>query len=305
MGGQASKLREDLESTQRQLTEEKTRADGLQAGIAELRGQLSAKEGTLLQRERELATSARECARRLDAKEEERIKAIKQREVCEELRRSDALLVKSITTAMLARPKLDAALPDTAAAARASFAAEGETQLRTALNQTVARLGAAEASRAALLHATRSAQRSELCQTLWLLNQCDASLTLRSSNLMVLGGLRMPRPHTDGQSASGLSGGVGVLRRFGAESGTAGRWAALGGSLLWDARERELAALRFAVCAEPASNQRVCVGVDHTGSLTGSLKSHWDVYTLNATGAFDLNRRGGNRVGIELSYDLD
>lgn len=302
MGGQASKLREDLEATQRDLSFERTRAKGLQSDADVLRQEVAAQESQLLQRERELADAARECVRRLDLKEEELIKAVKQTEILEELRVSDALLVKSITTAMLhTQPGVSPPPPPAAAL----IAGEGEGELRSALNQTLARLSGEEAMRKSLAQASRSDQRQELCRALWLQKMCDASLTLRSSNLMVLGGLRMPRPLRDGQAASGLSGVVGVLRRFGAEDGSGDPWAAVGGSLLWDARERELSALRFAMCGQPLPNQRVCLGFDHTGSLTGSLRSNWDAFTLHATGSINLNARGGKGVGLELSYDLD
>jgi hypothetical protein len=265
MGGQASKLREDLAATQRVLEAEKSRASDLQADVLSLRHQMAEQGSRLEQRERELADAASQCAQRLDEKEEEVAKALKQKEILEELRLNDAMIVKKLTTAVLLKsqvPRSTSAAQGLATGAgpvgaHGADAAEGEPQLRPGLDDTLARLAAQEAQTAALLQASRSEQRQELCRTLWLHQMCDASLTLRSANLMVLGGLRMPRSQQDGQPCSGLSGGVGVLRRFGEEGGSDGRWTAVGGSLLWDARERELSALRLAMCGQLTPGQLV------------------------------------------------
>uniref|UniRef100_A0A7S3W6S4 Uncharacterized protein n=1 Tax=Strombidinopsis acuminata TaxID=141414 RepID=A0A7S3W6S4_9SPIT len=314
MGGQPSKLREELQAAQRQLSEEQSRAGSLEAELRSTQQSLATERGKREQREAELGEAARQYAQQLEAKEEHVICALKQREVLEQLRISDALLLKSVTTAMLQKPPVvrtcvTGALDELGAGAIASDSAtaagKGEEQLRDELNAALARLAVKEAHSSVLIQASRSDQRRALCSELWLNQMCDASLTLRSANLMVLGGLRMPRPQQGLLPATGLSGGVGVLRRFGAEEGSAGPWTAVGGSLLWDARERELSALRFAICGQPMPGQRVSMGFDHTGSLTGSLKSSWDAFTLHATGSVDLNTRGINRMGVEVSYDLD
>lgn len=313
MGGQASKLREDLEATQRVLEAEKTRASLLQADVLGLRQELAEQGSKLEQRERELVDSASQCAHRLDEKEQEVAKALKEKEILEELRLNDAMIVKKLVIAVLQKPQVPrssstgAGLATDAGSlvAHGTGAAEVEPQLRPLLDDALARLAAREARTASLVQASRSDQRQELCRTLWLHQMCDASLTLRSANLMVLGGLRMPRSQQGRQSASGLSGGVGVLRRFGEEGGSDGRWTAVGGSLLWDARERELSALRFAMCGQVAPGQRVSVGFDHTGNLSGGLKSNLDAFTIHANGSIDLNRRHASRVGFEVSYDLD
>ena len=119
----------------------------------------------------------------------------------------------------------------------------------------------------------------------------------------------MPRPAQLGipNSSSGLCGGVGVLRRFVGELNSptpcphmshfvspichklilffrfcsstdarapAGhRWAAVGGSLLWDAREHEIAALRFALTAQPRAGQQLTTSFDQSGTLTGAYKA--------------------------------
>lgn len=61
----------------------------------------------------------------------------------------------------------------------------------------------------------RAGRKSALAQELWLPEFCDASITLRSSQLLVLGGLRMPRSQRPGASATGLSPGLAVLRQIG------------------------------------------------------------------------------------------
>lgn len=83
-----------------------------------------------------------------------------------------------------------------------------------------------------------------------------------------------------------------------------GRWAALGGSLLWDARERELSALRLALCAQPLENQFMSLSFDHTGGLTGSVKTSRDALSARLFGTVDLNGKGVSRAGVELAYDL-
>lgn len=100
-------------------------------------------------------------------------------------------------------------------------------------------------------------------------------------------GLKLPHEE------EGLVGSLGVLRRFGAAEGASGPWAALGGSLLWDARQRKLAALQVAACAELSPSQLVCLGVDQTGALTGSVRSTVDSFTLLASASVDLSRRAG------------
>ena len=202
---------------------------------------------------------------------------------------------------------------------------------------------AAELERAALAH-----RRSELARDLWLPDLCDISMTLRTSQTLVLTGLRMPRVPTMGQRGAGLSPGLGVLRQIGEPTSKVGggqpvapplprtsrllaphppspracsrsistssshiaalpvqgRWAALGGSLLWDAREREIASMRLALCAQPAADQLVSLSFDHTGGLTGSVKTQRDSMTARLFGTLDLNRKGGSRAGVELIYDL-
>ena len=129
-------------------------------------------------------------------------------------------------------------------------------------------------------------------------------MMLRSSQLVVLGGVRLPRPASFASRGSGLSPGLAVMRHLGTPS-TDGQWAALGGSLLFDAQEREVSALRLALCAQPAANQLVSLSFDHTGGLTGSVKTKRDSLSARLFGTLDLNRKGATRAGLEMVYDVD
>ena len=79
----------------------------------------------------------------------------------------------------------------------------------------------------------------------------------------------------------------------------------MGGSLLWDAREREVASLRLGVTAQPAPSHRVGVAFDQTGGLSGSWKATRDGVSARLYGTVDINgKKGGNRAGAEVVYDL-
>ena len=78
---------------------------------------------------------------------------------------------------------------------------------------------------------------------------CDVSLTVRSKSLLMLAGARMPRKPRPGAAAASPA--LAVLGHFGDDLSTDGKWAAIGGSLLFDTREREVSALRL-----PCSHSR-------------------------------------------------
>mmetsp|Transcript_8790 Transcript_8790/g.14742 ORF Transcript_8790/g.14742 Transcript_8790/m.14742 type:complete len:313 (+) Transcript_8790:33-971(+) len=312
MGGQTSKLQDELERTNKELAAARVMSTELQQANQELHEQVRAQQGKLQQRESELATAARDCAQRLDAKHGELLKAIKQKEIAEELRRSDALLVKRVTAAILKKHRTDGPLKEAhdlmvgGGMAAEALAANDEQQLRQALISTSTRLGDAQAQVLQLQQVHSAEARHSLCDILWQPQLCDASLSLRSSNFMVLGGLRAPRSPTQfNQRGNGLCGGVGVLRRFGEPSFQEGRWGAFGGSLLWDVRERELAALRFALCMQAAPSQQLSASFDHNGNVSGRVSASVDALTIRLNGTVDLNRTRESCFGVELSYDLD
>jgi hypothetical protein len=61
-----------------------------------------------------------------------------------------------------------------------------------------------------------SARRSsELARSLWLPELCDMSVTLRTPQLLVLAGLRMPKEPSLGVRATGLSPALAVMRHIG------------------------------------------------------------------------------------------
>lgn len=109
-------------------------------------------------------------------------------------------------------------------------------------------------------------------QALWGSELGDVSLSIRSEQFQVLGGLRMPRTGAPGKRSYGLMPAVALMRQLGDASGVQ---TALGGSLLWDARESEVAALKLALCTSPSPSQEYCLSFDQTGGLTGrcNLKS--------------------------------
>ena len=85
------------------------------------------------------------------------------------------------------------------------------------MHSTTAKLSAAEGRARELQQAQQADFRRELCASLWLPHECDASVVLRQSHLMVQGGLQMPRA----QAGTGLSGAVSVLRHIGETSSQA------------------------------------------------------------------------------------
>ena len=328
MGSGPSKqeLQDDLDKHKRQLAQTQQQLREVQARGDELAATVSARDEKLRQREAELANAARDCVGQLDAKQVELNRTNKARELAEELRRSDALLVKRVTTAMLRRAQgsADAADADASSAvdggslaAQIAVAANDELALRRVVQEAAARSEACEARVRALRSAEQGHFRRELCSALWGPQQADATVALRSSQLMVQGGLRMPRaPDGPLNPGSGLTGHVAVLRHFGDTSHT-GKWAAVGGSMLWDVRERELSSLRFGVCAQPTPSGQLRATLDHTGHVTATVRSTpTSALTLALTGTVDLNSReprgraftrgvGSTRVGVEATYDID
>jgi hypothetical protein len=72
-----------------------------------------------------------------------------------------------------------------------------------------------------------------------------------------------------GSRGTGLAPGVSFLRYLGDPTSDNGVFAAAGGSLLWDTREREVSAMRLALCTQPAPNAHLAASIDHTGGLSG------------------------------------
>jgi len=303
MGGAHSQL----EETKKLLQQEQARSSQLAAELAQKTSTVHKQAKELVQRDADLAAAANECEQRLDAKSEELAKAVKQRELAEDLRRSDAVLIKRVMSSVLRKREEGQPLPGGVDAIQATLAASSELQLRQVVQGTAIRLAEVEAQKLALQKSHEADLRRELCESLWLPKLCDVSLALRHSHLMVLGGIKMPRSRPP---ASGLSGGVGVLRRFGGHFGDAsisqGEWAAIGGSMLWDSSKAELAAVRFAMCVQPAPTQQLCASFDHRGKLNGSVKATLaDALSVRFNWEVDVNRKEAPTAGVEFFYDLD
>lgn len=190
-------------------------------------------------------------------------------------------------------------------AANLALAAQDEMQLRQMLMHTANELETSQQACAASERSALASKRSTLARELWLPDLCDVSLTLRSPSILALGGLRLPRaPPRPGVQAPGLSPSVAVMRLFGAPTAD-GQWAAIGGSLLYDASRSELSAMRLALAAQPATNQQIALSFDHLGALTGSAKMAVnDAVSAKVFGTLDLNRKGGGRAGVEVTYDV-
>ena len=101
MGLGGSKLQDELDASKRDLTAARVRLQALESqhGVLQTEAQQTAER--LRQREAELAAEGQECERLLRAKDDELGKAIKQRQLAEELRRNDALLAKRVMCAQM------------------------------------------------------------------------------------------------------------------------------------------------------------------------------------------------------------
>ena len=136
MGLGSSKLSDDLATSQRELAAARERCRALEAQNDALQTESQARASQLQQSEAYLAVAGQEHERTLRAAEDELNKAIKQRQLAEELRRSDALLAKRIMCAQLKQAGVSSAqdassvVAEGTLAAQLALAAEDEVQLR-------------------------------------------------------------------------------------------------------------------------------------------------------------------------------
>jgi len=264
---------------------------------------------TLEQKQQELVATVHKSEEQLAEKDSALLAAIKKKELAEELRRNDALLAKRIITAQMARsggaglPEPSAFVESSTIPAQLALAAQDEMQLREMFIHTAEQLETKTAQVDVLAAEAKAHRRREVANAIWFDTLGDVSVAIRSSQFMLLGGLRMPRVQKPGQRACGLSPAVAVLRQFGEEGGVT---TAVGGSLLWDARDHEVSAVRMALCTKPTPTQEFCLSFDHTGGLTGSVKAKHDSLTMKLFGTIDLSgEKKGSQAGINLEYDLD
>jgi len=294
--------KEEFEATKRKLQEAEQKNATLSSDRASLEERLQAQAQVVEQQQSQLADAAQKCEAQLQDKDTELAQAVKQKQLAEELRRSDALLAKRLLHAQLRHLGGESTPPSVvdggAMAASLALAAQDEMQLRQMLMHTTSELESAQRR----THDMERTVRGELARELWLPELCDVSVTLRSPQMLVLGGLRLPRAQRPGARGAGLSPGLAVLRQIGQPA--QGQWAAVGGSLLWDSREQMVSSMRLALCAQPAANQQVSLSFDHTGGLTGSVKTTRDSVSARLFGTLDLNRKGGSRAGLEVVYDI-
>ena len=133
------------------------------------------------------------CEAKLAEQTEALAAAVKKRQVAEDMRRSDALLCKRILAASSAaregagRARRRRRRGEQRARGGLALQANGELHARELL-LAGAQLEAAKAESAALQAAQTATLRRELSAALWPADLCDLSVSVRSSNLMVLGG---------------------------------------------------------------------------------------------------------------------
>jgi hypothetical protein len=223
MGG--SQSREQLEQCKADLAKTKNQLNQMSDERDELRARVDSQAMQLEQSRTSLQDAAREAKQQLEEKEEAVNKAVKQQQLAESLRRSDALLAKRLMNAQLRHlggqplPGLDGSTAppaeEGALAASLALAAQDELQLRQMLLHSANELEASQQRVADLQRASLSNRRSELSRELWLPDLCDVSMTLRSSQYLVLGGVRLPRAQRPGVRGSGISPAVAILRHLG------------------------------------------------------------------------------------------
>lgn len=316
--GNSKQLQDDLTKAQAELKAAQTRCQALEAQTQTAQAEAAA----AAQRASGAGQAARsEFEGQLSAKDEELHQAIKQRQVAEELRRSDALLAKRIMCAQLkqvgggpgAQLDVGSVVAGGEMAAQLALAAQDEVQLRQALLSVGEQLGQARARNLQLERKQMSTLRSALCDSIWAPGLCDVSVALRSAGWMAFGGVKLPRPSSVGQQdGNGLSPGVAVLRQF----GDASPWLTAGGSLLFDTREQSVSAVRIALSAQPTAAQTISVAIDEQGLFSGSLKTAvpaagplktalGDALSMQISATVDVNRKQRSTFGVQLMYDLD
>ena len=101
MGLGGSKLQDELEASKRDLTAARVKLQALEAQNGVLQTEAQQTSERLRQREADLAAEEQEHERLIRAKDDELGKAIKQRQLAEELRRNDALLAKRVMCAQM------------------------------------------------------------------------------------------------------------------------------------------------------------------------------------------------------------
>ncbi|KAL3904265.1 MAG: hypothetical protein SGPRY_011354, partial [Prymnesium sp.] len=137
MGQGHSQLKEELARVTKQLNEAQDQSTALKSANEELKRQVAAGTEATMRAQDQRAATERNCVAEIEAMEGRVHQAVKQREVAEELRRSDALLAKRIMTAQMRRSGekqvfAHGGFEGSTMAAQLALAAQDELQLRQA-----------------------------------------------------------------------------------------------------------------------------------------------------------------------------
>ena len=135
MGQGQSQLKEELAAVSKRLEDATSENKKLQSANTELKSQVTSATEAVTQAQRDAAATEVSCKEQLAAKESEVLKAVKERELAVELRRSDSLLAKRIMTAQMRRAGEKEAqefggFEGSTMAAQLALAAQDEMQLR-------------------------------------------------------------------------------------------------------------------------------------------------------------------------------
>ena len=225
VGSSRSEQAESLASAEKKIA-------SLTAQSQELKSRVQQQAAEIAKQSNALDAAGRDYAEQLRMKQAAVEQARRQQQLAEDLRTNDALLAKRLMHAQL---RATPGQPSGDSFEAGALAAQDVLQYREVLVHTARELDTARADARASEAAALATRRAELAKDLWLPNLCDVSLTLRSSQGLLLAGLRAPREPAPGVHAGGVSPGVAILRHFG-KPAAHGQWAALGGSLLWDAK---------------------------------------------------------------------
>jgi chromosome segregation ATPase len=135
MGQGQAKLTDALDVSKRELANANARCQALEAQIAMLKSEVTQAAQTLQQSKAALQKEGQAHEQLVDSYDAELSKAVKQRQLAEELRRSDALLAKRIMCAQrlaqeVSAPEAGSVMADGPITAQFALAAQDEMMLR-------------------------------------------------------------------------------------------------------------------------------------------------------------------------------
>jgi len=297
---------QQLEDTKNKLVAAEQRNAALNAEKSKLTDQLQMMSQTMDLQQKALAETVDNSRQQLQEREDQLSQALKQKQIAEGLRRSDALLAKRLLHAQLQHiggegtDNFVRGVDDSAKAAAMALSAHSELELREMLVLQTSEVESLKQRASEMERASIAQRRSELTRELWVPpspHDSYTSVTLRSARGHSLGGLRL-KP---------FSPMLGFIYQS-AELDQP-QWGAVGGSLLMQQSVQEWA-LRAGICAQPAPDQQVAVSFDrnimsdrHAG-LSYSFKTRRDSLTARLFGTLDLQGGSQHRHGLEVVYDM-